>query len=215
MNFLKLIYLIILPLNNKISMLQKDKATKIKSLIPSFNICFPPFAAITSMQRFFIDPIRLLIVWWSISDQEFIIAPVKDTFESYCLPWPWTCWVTIPQRFSMGLRSGLYAGQSIRTTFLSLKKAFDCLDTLIGLLSYWKIAQFPAIRKKSSKKCSVSMSVYWFKSMLPFTRINLNISLDQNAPHVISEPPSTLAISKNLFFFPLVVPIAMEPIGTI
>ena len=32
--FEKLIYLIILPLNDKISMLQKDKATKIKSQIP-------------------------------------------------------------------------------------------------------------------------------------------------------------------------------------
>ena len=38
--FEKLIYWIILPLNNKISMLQKDKVTKIKSQIPSFNFLF-------------------------------------------------------------------------------------------------------------------------------------------------------------------------------
>ena len=160
-------------------MLQKDKATKIKSQIPSFNsLFFPLFAAITSMQRFFIDPIRLLTVWSSISDHDFIIAPVKDT-----------CRAIIPQRFSMGLRSGLNAGQSISPTFLWLKNAFECFDTWIGALPCWKIARFPATRKKSSKECSVSMSVYCFESMLPLTRTNLNIPLEQNAPHVITEPP--------------------------
>ena len=34
------------------------------------------------------------------------------------------------------------------------------------------------------KKCSVT--VYCFESMLPLTRTYLNISLEQNAPHVIS-----------------------------
>ena len=68
-------------------MLQKDKATKIKSQKPSFNtLLFLLSLQSLLCNDFSSTPIKLLTVCSSLSDHDFIIAPVKDTFESYCLP---------------------------------------------------------------------------------------------------------------------------------
>ena len=89
-------------------------------------------------------------------------------FETLC---PSTFRLRIPERYSIGFKSGYMLGQSITFTFSLFSKAVVVLEVCLGLVSCWNTALRPSFWREAIILCC-SIIQYMLKVMFPTRKCN-------------------------------------------
>ncbi len=107
--------------------------------------------------------------------------------------------LTIPHRFSMGFRSGEFAGQSSTVTPWSFNQLLVLLAVWAGAKSCWKMksASLKSWSAEGSMKCS---KMYWLTGAvtLVFKKPNGPTPADDIAPQIITDCGNLALDSKQL-----------------
>ncbi len=158
-----------------------------------FNYCIctqylvgSPFALITASIRRGMEVISLWHCWGGMEAQVYLTVAFSSSaffgllFLIFLL--------TIPHRFSMGFRSGEFAGQSSTPTPWSFNQLLVLLAVWAGAKSCWKMksASLKSWSAEGSMKCS---KISWLTGavMLVFKKHNGPTPADDIAPQIITD----------------------------
>ncbi len=121
----------------KVILNRNARLLKICSFLCTRYLVGPPFAWITASMRRGMEAISP----WHCSGVMEVQVALKATFRSSALLGPVSLifLLTIPHRFSMGFRSGEFAGQSSTVTPWSLNQLLVPLAVWAGAKSCWKM----------------------------------------------------------------------------
>ncbi len=145
-----------------------------------------PFALITASIRRGMEVISLWHCWGGMEAQDSLTVAFSSSvlfgllFLIYLL--------TIPHRFSMGFRSGEFAGQSSTLTPWSFNQLLALLAVWAGAKSCWKMksASLKSWSAEGTMKCS---KIYWQTGAVTlfFKKHNGPTPADDIAPQIITD----------------------------
>ena len=144
-----------------------------------------PLREITSMILLGNDLTKEIKASSRIKSHCFNITASNSFLVANCLPFAYTALVRTPHKFSIGLRSGLFADHSKTGIFLSSSHFCVCIYLWILAPSCINI-QSGCIK---GSKHSPNISVYFTESYVPFIMCKSKIVPFTNAPQIIREPP--------------------------
>ena len=99
----------------------------------------------------------------------------------------------IPQRCSMGFKSGDMLGQSITFTFCLFSKATVILEVCLGSLSCWNTALLPSFWREGIMLCC-SISQCMLEFMFPSMKCNSPTPAALMQPQTMTFPPPCLPV---------------------
>ena len=122
----------------------------------------------------------------------------------------------IPQRCSIGFKSGDMLGQSITFTLSLFSKAVVVLEVCLGSLSYWNTALRPSFWREEIMLCC-SISQYMLEFMFPSMKCNSQKNYSAHAAPDHEIPTIVLDCRRDTLIFVLLTwspPHMLEAIGT-
>ena len=105
----------------------------------------------------------------------------------------------IPQRCSIGFKSGDMLGQSITFTLSLFRKAVVVLDVCLGSLSCWNTALRPSFWREGIMLCC-SISLYMLEFMFPSMKCNSLTPAALMQPQTMTFPPPCLTVGMTHIF---------------
>ena len=107
----------------------------------------------------------------------------------------------IPQRCSIGFKSGDMLGQSITFTLSLFRKAVVVLEVCLELLSCWNTALQPGFWREGIMLCC-SISQYMLKFMFPSMKCDTPTPVALMQPQTMTFPPSCVTVGvAHLHFY--------------
>ena len=107
----------------------------------------------------------------------------------------------IPQRCSIGFKSGDMLGQSITFTLSLFSKAVVVLEVCLGSLSCWNTALWPSSwREGITLYCSISQYMLEFLLMFPSMKCNSPTPAALMQPQTMTFPPPCLTVGMTHLF---------------
>ncbi len=122
-------------------------------------------------------------------------------FRDWMLDEEWcsTCLFRIPQRCSIGFRSGDILGHWITFTLFFIRNPTVALDVCLGSLSCWKSARRPRARSDGSI-FSFSIEQYICEFMMPSMKCSSPTPAALMQPHIRTLPPPCFTVGTMHFF---------------